>query len=178
MMPRPGLGRDSPPPPSRDFALFEGCTTRPQLRDGGEQRTQRPGVPCQHAWRLSRVRGHLKVRSPCWLFQEMTSHSGPVRNASWARNGCFQEGSLTVADLDIVEQGIRAGVQAVLQVRGAAGLAGKGSAGRSLPPVRQSCSGFEVFLTFKWAYVAIYIICVTKIQLHIFPFLGVLNSHV
>uniref|UniRef100_A0A803SLM3 Ral GTPase activating protein catalytic subunit alpha 1 n=1 Tax=Anolis carolinensis TaxID=28377 RepID=A0A803SLM3_ANOCA len=43
-------------------------------------------------------------------------NSGPVRNSSWARNGSYQEVPQKISDSDAVEQGIRAGVQAVLQV--------------------------------------------------------------
>ncbi|XP_066469856.1 ral GTPase-activating protein subunit alpha-1 isoform X7 [Tiliqua scincoides] len=48
--------------------------------------------------------------------EETLSNSGPVRNSSWTRNGCYQEASHNMSDLDILEQGIRAGTQAVLQV--------------------------------------------------------------
>ncbi|KAJ6655669.1 hypothetical protein lerEdw1_004905 [Lerista edwardsae] len=47
--------------------------------------------------------------------EETVTDSGPVRNASWARDGCFQEGPRSAADLGTVEQGTCAGVQAVLQ---------------------------------------------------------------
>ncbi|XP_072842477.1 ral GTPase-activating protein subunit alpha-1 isoform X6 [Pogona vitticeps] len=48
--------------------------------------------------------------------EETMGNSGPVRNSTWTRNGCYQEVPLKIPDFDIVEQGIRAGVQAVLQV--------------------------------------------------------------
>ncbi|XP_060615142.2 ral GTPase-activating protein subunit alpha-1 isoform X8 [Anolis sagrei] len=48
--------------------------------------------------------------------EETMDNSGPVRNSSWVRNGCYQEVPQKISDFDVVEQGIRAGVQAVLQV--------------------------------------------------------------
>ncbi|XP_062824355.1 ral GTPase-activating protein subunit alpha-1 isoform X11 [Anolis carolinensis] len=48
--------------------------------------------------------------------EETIGNSGPVRNSSWARNGSYQEVPQKISDSDAVEQGIRAGVQAVLQV--------------------------------------------------------------
>ncbi|XP_053141334.1 ral GTPase-activating protein subunit alpha-1 isoform X6 [Hemicordylus capensis] len=48
--------------------------------------------------------------------EETVGNSGPVRNSSWTRNGCYQEAPHKISDLDAIEQGIRAGVQAVLQV--------------------------------------------------------------
>ncbi|XP_053236206.1 ral GTPase-activating protein subunit alpha-1 isoform X10 [Podarcis raffonei] len=48
--------------------------------------------------------------------EEIMGNSGPVRNPSWTKNGCYQEIPHKIADLDVIEQGIRAGVQAVLQV--------------------------------------------------------------
>ncbi|XP_054828937.1 ral GTPase-activating protein subunit alpha-1 isoform X4 [Eublepharis macularius] len=48
--------------------------------------------------------------------EETMNNSGPVRNSSWTRNDCYQEATHKISDLDSVEQGIRAGVQAVLQV--------------------------------------------------------------
>lgn len=45
------------------------------------------------------------------------NNSGPVRNSSWTRNDCYQDAPHKISDLDAIEQGIRAGVQAVLQVR-------------------------------------------------------------
>nr|XP_028576464.1 ral GTPase-activating protein subunit alpha-1 isoform X14 [Podarcis muralis] len=48
--------------------------------------------------------------------EEIVGNSGPVRNPSWTKNGCYQEIPHKIADLDVIEQGIRAGVQAVLQV--------------------------------------------------------------
>ncbi|XP_042301365.1 ral GTPase-activating protein subunit alpha-1 isoform X2 [Sceloporus undulatus] len=48
--------------------------------------------------------------------EEMMDNSGPVRNSSWTRNGCYQEVPQKISDFDVIEQGIRAGVQAVLQV--------------------------------------------------------------
>ncbi|XP_062973888.1 ral GTPase-activating protein subunit alpha-1 isoform X4 [Elgaria multicarinata webbii] len=47
--------------------------------------------------------------------EENMGNSGPVRNSSWTRNG-YQEVSHKISDLDVLEQGIRAGIQAVLQV--------------------------------------------------------------
>uniref|UniRef100_A0A8D2L7W2 Ral GTPase activating protein catalytic alpha subunit 1 n=1 Tax=Varanus komodoensis TaxID=61221 RepID=A0A8D2L7W2_VARKO len=48
--------------------------------------------------------------------EENVGNSGPVRNSSWTRNGCYQEVPHKICDLDVLEQEIRAGVQAVLQV--------------------------------------------------------------
>nr|XP_060615113.1 ral GTPase-activating protein subunit alpha-1 isoform X5 [Anolis sagrei ordinatus] len=48
--------------------------------------------------------------------EETMDNSGPVRNSSWVRNGCYQEVPQKISDFDVVERGIRAGVQAVLQV--------------------------------------------------------------
>ncbi|XP_060118564.1 ral GTPase-activating protein subunit alpha-1 isoform X11 [Heteronotia binoei] len=48
--------------------------------------------------------------------EETMNNSGPVRNSSWTRNDCYQDTPHKVSDLDATEQGIRAGVQAVLQV--------------------------------------------------------------
>ncbi|XP_028576500.2 ral GTPase-activating protein subunit alpha-1 isoform X13 [Podarcis muralis] len=48
--------------------------------------------------------------------EEIVGNSGPVRNPSWTKNGCYQEIPHKIADLDVIDQGIRAGVQAVLQV--------------------------------------------------------------
>lgn len=44
------------------------------------------------------------------------SNSGPVQNSSWSRNGYFQDAPPKLSDIDVIEQGIQAGVQAVLQV--------------------------------------------------------------
>uniref|UniRef100_A0ACB8G647 Ral GTPase-activating protein subunit alpha-1 n=1 Tax=Sphaerodactylus townsendi TaxID=933632 RepID=A0ACB8G647_9SAUR len=48
--------------------------------------------------------------------EETMNNSGPIRNSSWPRNDCYQDAPHKVSDLDAIEQGIRAGVQAVLQV--------------------------------------------------------------
>ncbi|XP_061467650.1 ral GTPase-activating protein subunit alpha-1 isoform X6 [Rhineura floridana] len=48
--------------------------------------------------------------------EEIMGNSGPVQNPSWTRNGCYQEIPHKISDLGVIEQGIRAGVQAVLQV--------------------------------------------------------------
>nr|XP_056707762.1 ral GTPase-activating protein subunit alpha-1 isoform X4 [Euleptes europaea] len=48
--------------------------------------------------------------------EETMNNSGPIRNSSWPRNDCYQDTLHKVSDLDAIEQGIRAGVQAVLQV--------------------------------------------------------------
>ncbi|KAM6462192.1 ral GTPase-activating protein subunit alpha-1 isoform 5-T5 [Liasis olivaceus] len=48
--------------------------------------------------------------------EESTGSSCPVRNSNWTRNGCYQEVPYKISELDNLEQGIRAGIQAVLQV--------------------------------------------------------------
>ncbi|ETE73013.1 Ral GTPase-activating protein subunit alpha-1, partial [Ophiophagus hannah] len=48
--------------------------------------------------------------------EESTSSSCPIRNSNWTRNGCYQEVPYKTSELDNLEQGIRAGIQAVLQV--------------------------------------------------------------
>ncbi|XP_015276127.1 PREDICTED: ral GTPase-activating protein subunit alpha-1-like, partial [Gekko japonicus] len=50
------------------------------------------------------------------LEEETMNNSGPVRNSSWTRNDCYQDAPHKISDLDAIEQGIQAGVQAVLQV--------------------------------------------------------------
>lgn len=45
------------------------------------------------------------------------NHCGPVQNSSWTRNDCYQDALHKISDLDAIEQGIQAGIQAVLQVR-------------------------------------------------------------
>ncbi|KAL7992530.1 hypothetical protein Chor_016786 [Crotalus horridus] len=48
--------------------------------------------------------------------EENTGSSCPIRNSNWTRNGCYQEVPYKTSELDNLEQGIRAGIQAVLQV--------------------------------------------------------------
>ncbi|XP_067390092.1 ral GTPase-activating protein subunit alpha-1 isoform X7 [Emydura macquarii macquarii] len=48
--------------------------------------------------------------------EEKMTNSGHVRNSSWTRNGCYQDASHKISEIDIAEQNIRAGVQSVLQV--------------------------------------------------------------
>uniref|UniRef100_A0A670ZHY1 Ral GTPase activating protein catalytic subunit alpha 1 n=1 Tax=Pseudonaja textilis TaxID=8673 RepID=A0A670ZHY1_PSETE len=48
--------------------------------------------------------------------EESTGSSCPIRNSNWTRNGCYQEVPYKTSELDNLEQGIRAGIQAVLQV--------------------------------------------------------------
>ncbi|KAG8126279.1 hypothetical protein E2320_021375, partial [Naja naja] len=48
--------------------------------------------------------------------EESTGSSCPIRNSNWTRNGCYQEVPYKTTELDNLEQGIRAGIQAVLQV--------------------------------------------------------------
>uniref|UniRef100_A0A8C0QS78 Ral GTPase activating protein catalytic subunit alpha 1 n=1 Tax=Chelonoidis abingdonii TaxID=106734 RepID=A0A8C0QS78_CHEAB len=47
---------------------------------------------------------------------EKMANSGHVQNSSWTRNGCHQDASHKISEIDIAEQNIRAGVQSVLQV--------------------------------------------------------------
>ncbi|XP_067390062.1 ral GTPase-activating protein subunit alpha-1 isoform X4 [Emydura macquarii macquarii] len=51
-----------------------------------------------------------------FMLQEKMTNSGHVRNSSWTRNGCYQDASHKISEIDIAEQNIRAGVQSVLQV--------------------------------------------------------------
>uniref|UniRef100_A0A8C8SMM4 Ral GTPase activating protein catalytic subunit alpha 1 n=1 Tax=Pelusios castaneus TaxID=367368 RepID=A0A8C8SMM4_9SAUR len=48
--------------------------------------------------------------------EEKMTNSGHIRNSSWTRNGCYQDASHKISEIDIAEQNIRAGVQSVLQV--------------------------------------------------------------
>ncbi|XP_050809968.1 ral GTPase-activating protein subunit alpha-1 isoform X3 [Gopherus flavomarginatus] len=48
--------------------------------------------------------------------EEKMTNSGHVQNSSWTRNGCHQDASHKISEIDIAEQNIRAGVQSVLQV--------------------------------------------------------------
>ncbi|XP_065449369.1 ral GTPase-activating protein subunit alpha-1 isoform X13 [Chrysemys picta bellii] len=48
--------------------------------------------------------------------QEKMTNSGHVQNSSWTRNGCHQDASHKISEIDIADQNIRAGVQSVLQV--------------------------------------------------------------
>ncbi|KAM9148018.1 ral GTPase-activating protein subunit alpha-1 isoform 2-T2 [Pangshura tecta] len=48
--------------------------------------------------------------------EENMTNSGHVQNSSWTRNGCHQDASHKISEIDIAEQNIRAGVQSVLQV--------------------------------------------------------------
>uniref|UniRef100_A0A8C0QS73 Ral GTPase activating protein catalytic subunit alpha 1 n=1 Tax=Chelonoidis abingdonii TaxID=106734 RepID=A0A8C0QS73_CHEAB len=48
--------------------------------------------------------------------EEKMANSGHVQNSSWTRNGCHQDASHKISEIDIAEQNIRAGVQSVLQV--------------------------------------------------------------
>ncbi|XP_025946629.1 ral GTPase-activating protein subunit alpha-1 isoform X7 [Apteryx rowi] len=48
--------------------------------------------------------------------EEKGMNSSHVRNSTWARNGCYQDTSHKMFEIDTEEQNIRAGVQSVLQV--------------------------------------------------------------
>uniref|UniRef100_A0A8C3HW48 Ral GTPase activating protein catalytic subunit alpha 1 n=1 Tax=Chrysemys picta bellii TaxID=8478 RepID=A0A8C3HW48_CHRPI len=48
--------------------------------------------------------------------EEKMTNSGHVQNSSWTRNGCHQDASHKISEIDIADQNIRAGVQSVLQV--------------------------------------------------------------
>ncbi|XP_025037741.2 ral GTPase-activating protein subunit alpha-1 isoform X6 [Pelodiscus sinensis] len=48
--------------------------------------------------------------------EEKMTNPGHVRNSSWSRNGCYQDTSHQMSEIDIAEQNIRAGMQSVLQV--------------------------------------------------------------
>ncbi|XP_053881322.1 ral GTPase-activating protein subunit alpha-1 isoform X3 [Malaclemys terrapin pileata] len=48
--------------------------------------------------------------------EEKMTNSGHVQNSSWTRNGCHQDASHKISEIDVAEQNIRAGVQSVLQV--------------------------------------------------------------
>ncbi|XP_077179245.1 ral GTPase-activating protein subunit alpha-1 isoform X13 [Paroedura picta] len=59
---------------------------------------------------------HNSVEKGNEIEEESMNNSGPVRNSSWNRNDCYQDALHKISELDAIEQGIRAGVQAVLQV--------------------------------------------------------------
>ncbi|XP_068802562.1 ral GTPase-activating protein subunit alpha-1 isoform X8 [Struthio camelus] len=48
--------------------------------------------------------------------EEKGMNSSHVRNSNWARNGCYQDTSHKMFEIDTEEQNVRAGVQSVLQV--------------------------------------------------------------
>ncbi|XP_053924489.1 ral GTPase-activating protein subunit alpha-1 isoform X8 [Cuculus canorus] len=48
--------------------------------------------------------------------EEKGMNSSHVRNSNWARNGCYNETSHKMSEIDSEEQNVRAGVQSVLQV--------------------------------------------------------------
>ncbi|XP_064368425.1 ral GTPase-activating protein subunit alpha-1 isoform X7 [Dromaius novaehollandiae] len=48
--------------------------------------------------------------------EEKGMNSSHVRNSTWARNGCYQDTSHKMFEIDTEEQNVRAGVQSVLQI--------------------------------------------------------------
>ncbi|XP_062433972.1 ral GTPase-activating protein subunit alpha-1 isoform X9 [Rhea pennata] len=48
--------------------------------------------------------------------EEKGMNSSHTRNSTWARNGCYQDSSHKMFEIDTEEQNVRAGVQSVLQV--------------------------------------------------------------
>uniref|UniRef100_A0A8C8BK27 Ral GTPase activating protein catalytic subunit alpha 1 n=1 Tax=Otus sunia TaxID=257818 RepID=A0A8C8BK27_9STRI len=48
--------------------------------------------------------------------EEKGMNSSHVRNSNWARNGCYEDTSHKMSEIDTEEQNVRAGVQSVLQV--------------------------------------------------------------